>query len=293
MTWPTLKLEEKRALYLKYASHELHFFLYKKDPEFFKTAIRPYLANKYEKQFFDHWFLEDDLSDYLKSWNFEQLNTLRADSAGERSDGEQSNTGPLSERSVRSPASRSGSLRSSVPDGAEGQFARHRGSAGNSTAQEEANRATILSQTADGVIVNGSTAMPPTQMPTSAPAAPAAARPAGAERLPPPAAGLEAGNRFSAATCPPRRSSAIWQRPTNRKPVTSPTIEPSSPKFSNTTASSTRPWNGSKATTITLPLDQQTAALDLGQFVLARLRRSSTRPWKSRFYSTEPRRADA
>ena len=49
--WPTLKPEEKRALYLKYASHELHFFLYKKDPEFFKTAIRPYLANKKEKQF--------------------------------------------------------------------------------------------------------------------------------------------------------------------------------------------------------------------------------------------------
>ena len=36
--WPSLKPEEKRELYRKYASHELHFFLYKKDPEFFKTG---------------------------------------------------------------------------------------------------------------------------------------------------------------------------------------------------------------------------------------------------------------
>ncbi len=87
-TWPTLKLEEKRALYRKYASHELHFFLYKKDPEFFKTAIRPYLANKKEKQFLDHWFLEDDLSDYLKPWNFEQLNTWERILLSERIHGE-------------------------------------------------------------------------------------------------------------------------------------------------------------------------------------------------------------
>ena len=87
-TWPTLKLEEKRALYRKYASHELHFFLYKKDPDFFKTAIRPYLANKKEKQFLDHWFLEDDLSDYLKPWNFEQLNTWERILLSERIHGE-------------------------------------------------------------------------------------------------------------------------------------------------------------------------------------------------------------
>ena len=87
-TWPTLKLEAKRSLYLKYASHELHFFLYKKDPEFFKTAIRPYLANKREKQFLDHWFLEDDLSGYLKPWNFEQLNTWERILLSERIRGE-------------------------------------------------------------------------------------------------------------------------------------------------------------------------------------------------------------
>ncbi|HEX3999781.1 MAG TPA: hypothetical protein VHX65_14620 [Pirellulales bacterium] len=82
--WPTLKVEEKRKLYRKYASHELHFFLYKKDPEFFKSAILPYLANKKDKQFLDHWLLGDDLSDYLKPWNFEQLNTWERILLGQR-----------------------------------------------------------------------------------------------------------------------------------------------------------------------------------------------------------------
>ena len=83
-TWPTLKIEEKRALYLKYASHEMQLFLYEKDPDFFKTAVRPYLANKKEKQFLDHWLLDDDLTDYLKPWNFEQLNTFERALLGAR-----------------------------------------------------------------------------------------------------------------------------------------------------------------------------------------------------------------
>ncbi len=74
--WPTLKAEEKQAFYLKYASHELHFFLLKRDPEFFKLAVHSYLANKKEKQFLDRWLLADDLSDYSKAWNFAQLNTF-------------------------------------------------------------------------------------------------------------------------------------------------------------------------------------------------------------------------
>ncbi len=86
--WPTLKAEQKRALYKKYASHELHLLLYKKDPEFFKSAIRPYLANKKDKQFIDHWLLDDDLSQYLKPWNFEQLNALERVLLGQRLEGQ-------------------------------------------------------------------------------------------------------------------------------------------------------------------------------------------------------------
>ena len=40
--------------YSKYACHELHFFLYHKDPEFFRTVVQPYLKNKMDKQFLDH-----------------------------------------------------------------------------------------------------------------------------------------------------------------------------------------------------------------------------------------------
>ena len=76
LNWPKLKLEEKRTLYSKFASHELSFFLSRKDPEFFRTVIVPYLANKKDKTFLDHWLLESDLTAYRQPWNFAQLNTV-------------------------------------------------------------------------------------------------------------------------------------------------------------------------------------------------------------------------
>ncbi|MCY2992465.1 MAG: hypothetical protein NTY19_31980, partial [Planctomycetota bacterium] len=74
MNWPNLKPEEKRAQYSKYACHELHFFVYHKDPEFFRTVVQPYLKNKKDKQFLDHWLLGDDLAAYAQPWNYAQLN---------------------------------------------------------------------------------------------------------------------------------------------------------------------------------------------------------------------------
>jgi hypothetical protein len=76
LNWPDLKLEEKRTLYSKHASHELSFFLFKKDPEFFQMVIKPYLANKKDKTFIDRFLLEDDLSEYLKPWQYQQLNIV-------------------------------------------------------------------------------------------------------------------------------------------------------------------------------------------------------------------------
>src|SRR5262249_18609431 len=76
LNWPKLKPEEKRALYSKYASHELHFFLAKKDPGFFRVVVRPYLANKKDKTFLDRWLLEEDLSEYLHPWYYGRLNTV-------------------------------------------------------------------------------------------------------------------------------------------------------------------------------------------------------------------------
>jgi hypothetical protein len=74
MNWQNLKPEEKRAQYSKYACHELHFFLYHKDPEFFRAVVQPYLNNKKDKQFLDHWLLGDDLTAYAQPWSYAKLN---------------------------------------------------------------------------------------------------------------------------------------------------------------------------------------------------------------------------
>jgi hypothetical protein len=75
LNWPKLKPEERRALYSKYACHELNFFLARKDPAFFEAVVKPYLANKKDKTFLDHWLLGDDVSGYRDPWRYERLNT--------------------------------------------------------------------------------------------------------------------------------------------------------------------------------------------------------------------------
>lgn len=75
LNWPNLKEAEKRAHYSKHACHELSFFLAKKDPEFFRTVIKPYLVNKKDKTFLDHWLLDADLTAFAQPWAYAQLNT--------------------------------------------------------------------------------------------------------------------------------------------------------------------------------------------------------------------------
>ncbi|MCF6284373.1 MAG: hypothetical protein L3K26_04210, partial [Candidatus Hydrogenedentes bacterium] len=74
--WPELSAEEKLEKFSKYASHEFNFFLYHKDRAFFNDTVRPFLANKYQKTFLDHWLLADDLSDYVQPWRLGQLNLV-------------------------------------------------------------------------------------------------------------------------------------------------------------------------------------------------------------------------
>ena len=74
--WPDLDPPQKQRQYSKYACHELSFFLYHKDPEFFRSVIAPYLKNKKDKTFMDHWLLGDDLKDYLEPWRFGRLNIV-------------------------------------------------------------------------------------------------------------------------------------------------------------------------------------------------------------------------
>jgi len=92
LNWPKLKLEEKRTLYSKYASHELSFFLFKKDPEFYKSVIVPYLANKKDKTFVDEFLLEADLKGYLRPWQYGQLNTVERILLSQRIKGEAPHT---------------------------------------------------------------------------------------------------------------------------------------------------------------------------------------------------------
>jgi hypothetical protein len=76
LRWPEMKDEEKRELYSRYACHELNFFIYKKDPAFFESVVQPYLKNKKDKTFLDHWLIGDDLSAYQKPWAYARLNTV-------------------------------------------------------------------------------------------------------------------------------------------------------------------------------------------------------------------------
>ena len=75
-TWPKLKVEEKRKLYSKHSSHELNFFIYKKDPGFFKDVVLPYIANKKDKTFMDLWLLQSPLDSYLEPWLYDRLNVV-------------------------------------------------------------------------------------------------------------------------------------------------------------------------------------------------------------------------
>jgi len=84
LAWPKLKAEEKQEKYSRYACHELNFFLSRRDPEFFEKVIQPYLRNKKDKTFLDHWLLGDDLSGYLRPWAYGRLNIVERILLGQR-----------------------------------------------------------------------------------------------------------------------------------------------------------------------------------------------------------------
>ena len=87
--WAELDAKEQRRLYSKYACHELSFFLYHKDRKFFDSVIAPYLKNKKDKTFMDHWLLGDDLAGYLEPWRFERLNAVERVLLGKRLRGQE------------------------------------------------------------------------------------------------------------------------------------------------------------------------------------------------------------
>ena len=92
LRWPTLKPEQKRELYSKYACHELSFFLSKKDPEFFKAVVKPHLTNKKDKTFLDHFLLDGDVKPFAEPWAFGRLNVTERVLLSQRIAGEPART---------------------------------------------------------------------------------------------------------------------------------------------------------------------------------------------------------
>lgn len=72
--WHALDQDAKLDAYSRLASHELHLFLRFHDRGFFDQVVKPYLENKKEKQFIDHWLLDQDLTPYTRLWEYNQLN---------------------------------------------------------------------------------------------------------------------------------------------------------------------------------------------------------------------------
>ncbi|MFT5471628.1 MAG: hypothetical protein ACI8UO_006763, partial [Verrucomicrobiales bacterium] len=73
--WNQLEPEEKRTQYSKHASHELNFYISRRDPQFFNAVIKLYLANKRDKTFVDDYLLGKNLENYLQMFEFGRLNT--------------------------------------------------------------------------------------------------------------------------------------------------------------------------------------------------------------------------
>ncbi|MEM7231463.1 MAG: hypothetical protein AAF517_04785, partial [Planctomycetota bacterium] len=90
--WPKLDDETKLAKYSEFSSHELNYFLYRKDPEFFAAVVQPYLRNKLDKTFLDLWLLGEDLTAFLDPWAFAQLNVVERILLAQRLPGEAEKT---------------------------------------------------------------------------------------------------------------------------------------------------------------------------------------------------------
>ncbi|GAM26003.1 hypothetical protein SAMD00019534_091780 [Acytostelium subglobosum LB1] len=77
--WGTLTAEQKNEKLSKFYCHELAFFIYKKDRTYFDAVVKPFVASKMHKTFFDHYFTgnHDRLEKYITSaTKFEELNVL-------------------------------------------------------------------------------------------------------------------------------------------------------------------------------------------------------------------------
>eukprot|EP00899_Mesostigma_viride_P029406 jgi/Mesvir1/9650/Mv12142-RA.1 len=74
--WPTLATSQKMELLSLHASHELHLFLYFKDPVFFDQVVAPFLRHKMHRTFLDRYLLGEPLGRYYTLAEYGRLNAL-------------------------------------------------------------------------------------------------------------------------------------------------------------------------------------------------------------------------
>lgn len=76
--WEDHEFEELTAYIDKYFSHELNFFIFKRDRELFDSIIKPFLECKLKKDFIDYYLLQDmkTLVTYLNPHKIASLSTI-------------------------------------------------------------------------------------------------------------------------------------------------------------------------------------------------------------------------
>ncbi len=75
-SWSDLDEDRKRRHFSDHACHELCFFLSRKDPAFFASVVRPYLAHKHHLTFLDAYLLDHDLREWATPSRRSRLNAL-------------------------------------------------------------------------------------------------------------------------------------------------------------------------------------------------------------------------
>jgi hypothetical protein len=60
LKWDQLVDDEKIKTFSKFGSHELNFFIFHRDHDFFNKIVRTYILNKLEKTFIDWYLLATD-----------------------------------------------------------------------------------------------------------------------------------------------------------------------------------------------------------------------------------------
>ncbi|KYQ94471.1 hypothetical protein DLAC_04770 [Tieghemostelium lacteum] len=84
--WASMTFDQKKEKFSKYTCHELNFFIYKKDKEFFEKVVLPFVECKMNKTFIDFYLTSNKvrLQDFVQdTYKFNQLNTLEKILLGE------------------------------------------------------------------------------------------------------------------------------------------------------------------------------------------------------------------